>query len=123
MAKRKMPIPSRAGGKSGAKKNNDMMKQLQKMQEEMLKNQEELEEKSYEGTYGGGAVTVTVSGAKKLTAVVIDPDVVDEDDIEMLQDLVMTAANEALTQAENDSNSQMEKLTGGMGGMNIPGLG
>ena len=102
-----------------------MMKQIQKMQEEMLKNQEELEDKSYEGSSGGGAVTVTASGAKRITAVNIDPDVVDEDDIEMLEDLVMTAVNEALAKADDESASQMEKLTGGMGGlggMNIPGL-
>ena len=124
MAKRKMPIPSRKGGKPAGNK-NDMMKQIQKMQEEMLKNQEELEDKSYEGSSGGGAVTVTASGAKRFTAVNIDPDVVDEDDIEMLEDLVMTAVNEALAKADDESASQMEKLTGGMGGlggMNIPGL-
>lgn len=124
MAKRKMPIPSRKGGKPAGNK-NDMMKQIQKMQEEMLKNQEELEDKSYEGSSGGGAVTVTASGAKRITAVNIDPDVVDEDDIEMLEDLVMTAVNEALAKADDESASQMEKLTGGMGGlggMNITGL-
>lgn len=122
MAKKKMPIPKRAGGGKSGGNRNDMMKQLQKMQEEMVKSQEALEEKEYTATSGGGAVSVTVNGAKKLTAVKIDPDVVDEDDIEMLEDLVLVAANDALNQAEEESASEMEKFTGGMGGMNIPGL-
>ncbi len=121
MAKRKMPIPSRSGGKSSAKK-NDMMKQLQSMQEEMLKSQDALKEKEYEASAGGGAVTVKVTGANRVTSITIDPDVVDEDDIEMLEDLVIAAVNEALTKAEEESASEMEKLTGGMGGMGIPGL-
>lgn len=117
MAKRKMPIPSRSGGAKPGK--NNMMKQIQQMQEEMLKAQSELDDKVYEAAAGGGAVKAVVNGKKAVTSITIDPDVVDEDDIEMLEDLIMVAVNEALAAAENDSASQMERFTGGMG---IPGL-
>lgn len=117
MAKRKMPIPSRSGGAKPGK--NNMMKQIQQMQEEMLKAQSELDDKVYEAAAGGGAVKAVVNGRKAVTSITIDPDVVDEDDIEMLEDLIMVAVNEALAAAENDSASQMERFTGGMG---IPGL-
>ncbi|RXZ80013.1 YbaB/EbfC family nucleoid-associated protein [Paenibacillaceae bacterium] len=98
---------------------NQMMKQVKKMQEQMLKAQEELGTKSVEGSAGGGVVTATVSGHKKLLNIVIKPEAVDPDDVEMLQDLVLTAVNDALTQAEELSNKDMGKFTGGM---KIPGL-
>lgn len=98
---------------------NQMMKQVKKMQEQMLKAQEELETKSVDGTAGGGVVTVTVNGHKKLLNIVIKPEAVDPDDIEMLQDLVMTAVNDALTKADELANQDMGKFTGGM---KIPGL-
>lgn len=103
------------GGMPGNK--NNMMKQIQKMQDEMLKAQAELEEKEVEATAGGGAVKVTVSGKKMITSVKIDPDVIDEDDVEMLEDLIMATCNEALSKVEEMTESQMGKLTGG-----IPGL-
>lgn len=96
-----------------------MMKQVKKMQEQMLKAQEELETKEVEGTAGGGVVTVKVNGHKKVLAVVIKPEAVDPDDIDMLQDLVITAVNDAMNKAEEMANKDMGKFTGGM---KIPGL-
>lgn len=84
-----------------------------------MKAQEQLETKSVEGTAGGGVVTVTVNGHKKLLNIVIKPEAVDPDDVEMLQDLVMTAVNDALTKADELANQDMGKFTGGM---KIPGL-
>ncbi|UNK18603.1 YbaB/EbfC family nucleoid-associated protein [Paenibacillus sp. N3/727] len=98
---------------------NQMMKQVKKMQEQMLKAQEELATKSVEGSSGGGVVTVQVSGHKQVTSINIKPEAVDPDDVEMLQDLVMTAVNDALTKAEELANTDMGKFTGGM---KIPGL-
>ncbi|WP_314590822.1 YbaB/EbfC family nucleoid-associated protein [Paenibacillus terrigena] len=98
---------------------NNMMKQVKKMQEQMLKAQEELGGKTIQGTSGGGAVTVEVNGHKKILSIAIKPEVVDPEDIEMLQDLVMTAVNDALTKAEDMANDDMGKFTGGM---KIPGL-
>jgi len=98
---------------------NQMMKQVKKMQAQMLKAQEELETKTVEGSAGGGVVTVTISGHKKLLNITISPEAVDPEDIEMLQDLVVTAVNDALTKAEELANEDMGKYTGGM---KIPGL-
>jgi nucleoid-associated protein EbfC len=98
---------------------NQMMKQVKKMQEQMLKAQEQLESKTIEGTAGGGVVSVTVNGHKKLLNIVIKPEAVDPDDVEMLQDLVITAVNDALTKADELANQDMGKFTGGM---KIPGL-
>lgn len=98
---------------------NQMMKQVKKMQEQMLKAQEELGTKTVEGSAGGGVITVTVNGHKKLTNIVIKPEAVDPDDVEMLQDLVLTAVNDAMTKADELANQDMGKFTGGM---KIPGL-
>ena len=98
---------------------NQMMKQVKKMQEQMMKAQEELGSKMVEGTAGGGVVTVSCNGHKKITNIVIKPEAVDPDDVEMLQDLVLTAVNDALTKADELANNDMGKLTGGM---KIPGL-
>jgi DNA-binding YbaB/EbfC family protein len=98
---------------------NQMMKQVKKMQEQMLKAQEELAGKTVEGTAGGGVVSVTVNGQKKITNIVIKPEAVDPEDVEMLQDLVMTAVNDAISKAEELANQDMGKFTGGM---KIPGL-
>ncbi|MCT4593613.1 MAG: YbaB/EbfC family nucleoid-associated protein [Anaeromicrobium sp.] len=98
---------------------NNMMKQVQKMQKEMEKMQSQLEEKEVEASAGGSAVTVKVNGKKELLDVVIKPEVVDPDDIEMLQDLILAATNEALRKADEMMNSEMGKVTGGL---NIPGL-
>ncbi|WP_020618519.1 YbaB/EbfC family nucleoid-associated protein [Paenibacillus daejeonensis] len=98
---------------------NQMMKQVKKMQEQMLKAQEALEGKTVEGTAGGGVVTATMNGHKKLLDIQIKPEAVDPEDVEMLQDLVLTAVNDAITKAEELSNQDMGKFTGGM---KIPGL-
>lgn len=98
---------------------NQMMKQVKKMQEQMMKAQEQLESKTVEGTAGGGVVSVTMNGHKKLINIVIKPEAVDPDDVEMLQDLVMTAVNDALAKADELANQDMGKFTGGM---KIPGL-
>ncbi len=98
----------------------DMMQQAQKMQQEMAKVQEEAKKKTIEASAGGGMVVVTASGAMEIISVKIEKDVVNPDDIEMLQDLVIAASNEALRRAQQMVNDEMGKLTGGM---NIPGLG
>ena len=102
------------GGFGGGGMNMNMIKQAQKMQQDLMKMQEELEQASYEASAGGGVVTATVSGKRELTALVIDPDAVDPEDVEMLQDLVMAAVNEALRKAESAAASNMSKLTGGL---------
>lgn len=94
---------------------NNLMKQAQKMQRQMEESQKELEEKEYTAAAGGKAVEVTVSGKKEITKVVLSPEVVDPDDIEMLQDLIIAATNEALRMMEEDSSNTMGKLTGGLG--------
>ncbi|MDQ0418008.1 MULTISPECIES: YbaB/EbfC family nucleoid-associated protein [Thermoactinomycetaceae] len=98
---------------------NQMMKQVKKMQQEMAKAQEELENKEVVGTAGGGVVKVTMTGHKQLRGIEIAPEVIDPDDAEMLQDLITAAFNEALKQVEELVNKDMGKFTGGM---NIPGL-
>jgi len=98
---------------------NKMMKQVQKMQAQMAKLQEELEERVVEASSGGEAVTVKVNGKQEVLEIKIKPDVVDPDDVEMLEDLVLAAVNEALRTAQEMVASEMGKITGGM---NIPGL-
>ncbi len=96
---------------------NNLMKQAQRMQRQMEESQKELETKEVTGTAGGGAVKVTVSGKKEVTKVELAEEVVDPEDIEMLQDLVMAATNEALRQMDEMSQAEMSKLTGGLGGL------
>lgn len=96
---------------------NNIMKQAQRMQRQMEETSKELEEKQYSASAGGGAVTITVSGKKEVVAVKLAEEVVDPDDIEMLQDLIMAATNEAFRQMEEESSAAMAKLTGGLGGM------
>ena len=98
---------------------NQILKQAQKMQDNMQKMQQELEAKEFEVSVGGGAVTVKVNGKKEVLDVTMKPEVVDPDDIEMLQDLVLSAVNQALKSVDDMQASQMSKVTGGM---NIPGL-
>lgn len=96
---------------------NNLLKQAQKMQKDMEKNQKELETKIYEASAGGGAVSVKLTGKKRLESVTIDKDVVDPDDVEMLQDLVLSAVNAAMQMADEDAEKVMGKLTGGMPGL------
>ena len=98
---------------------NQMMKQVKKMQEQMMKAQEELGDKVVEGTAGGGVVTVSLTVTRKLLTITIKPEAVDPEDVEMLQDLVLTAVNDAMTKADEIANKDMGKFTGGM---KIPGL-
>lgn len=97
---------------------NGMMKQMQKMQKKMAEAQDELLKKTVEGTAGGGMVTVVVSGGKQILAVKIKEEVVDPEDIEMLQDLVLTATNDALKKIDEMTNSTMGQFTKGL---NLPG--
>ncbi len=94
---------------------NNLMKQAQRMQKQMQEQQEALEQKEFTASSGGGAVTVVVTGKKEIKSLELTPEVVDPDDIEMLQDLIVAALNEALRQVEAESNESMEKLTGGLG--------
>ncbi|MCL2200147.1 MAG: YbaB/EbfC family nucleoid-associated protein [Defluviitaleaceae bacterium] len=107
------------GGMPGGMNMNQLMKQAQKMQKQMADAQEALAEKKLEVSAGGGAVKITINGEKQILDLVISPDVVDPDDVEMLQDLVMSAVNEAIRQMDESINSQMSKITGGM---NLPGM-
>ncbi|MDW2796977.1 YbaB/EbfC family nucleoid-associated protein [Clostridium boliviensis] len=110
---------AKRGGFPGAMPGNmnNLMKQAQKMQRQMEETTKSLEEKEYTAAAGGGAVSVTVSGKKEVTSVKLSQEVVDPDDIEMLEDLIMAATNEAFRQMEEDSSSAMSKLTGGLGGL------
>ena len=96
---------------------NNIMKQAQKMQKQMEETTKELQEKEVTSSAGGGVVEVTVSGNREVTKVKIDPEAVDPDDVEMLEDLIMAATNEALRQIEEISAQSMSKITGGLGGM------
>ena len=113
---------SARGGFSGggsAMRQQQMQQKLLKMQQDMAAAQEAVENASFTASVGGGVVQATVSGKKQLTALTIQPDAVDPADVEMLQDLVISAVNEALRQAEEAMESAMGALTGGL---NIPGL-
>jgi hypothetical protein len=98
----------------------DLMRQAQKMQEEMMKAQEEAKKKTVEATAGGGMVTVVANGAGQIVSIKIEKDVVDPEDIDMLQDLILAASNEALRRAQELVSDEMSKLTGGL---QIPGMG
>ena len=113
----KANIPKGMGGGPGNMQ--AMLRQAQKMQEDMARVQAELEEQEYTAAAGGGAVSATVSGKHQLTALTIKPEVIDPDDAEMLADLVMAAVNEAQRQAAQDAESRMGQVTGGM---NLPGM-
>jgi hypothetical protein len=96
---------------------NNLMKQAQKMQKQMETQQAELENKEFTAAAGGGVVEVTVTGKREVTKVKIDPEAVDPDDVEMLEDLIMAATNEALRKCEEESAAQMSKITGGLSGL------
>jgi len=108
------------GGGGGGANMQKQMQQMQFMQQKMEQIQSEIDEMETTATSGGGAVTITVSGAKEIKKIEIKPEVVDPDDIEMLQDLIIAAANEALRQMEEISQNEMNKVTGGLG---LPGMG
>ena len=105
------------GGFGGGANMQQLMRQAQKMQQAMAEAQEKLDAAEYEATAGGGVVSVKVSGKRELTSITIDPQVVDPDDVEMLQDLIMAAVNEALRQGEETREATMNRMAPGMGGM------
>ncbi len=107
------------GGFPGMGNMGNMMKQMKKVQKQMEEMQKQLEQSEVEASAGGGAVTAKANGKKEIIAITIDESVVDPEDVEMLQDLVLAAVNEALRSAEELATQEMNKLTGGM---NIPGL-
>lgn len=97
----------------------NMLKQAQKLQEKMLKLQEEMADKTVEASSGGGMVRATANGRQQITALAIEKEVVDPEDVEMLQDLIVAAVNDALSRSQEMMSAEMSRLTGGM---NIPGL-
>ena len=115
-------MAKRGGFPGGAMPGNmaNLMKQAQKMQRQMEEQAKEMETKEFTATAGGGAVEITVSGSREILKVKLAEEVVDPDDIEMLEDLIVAATNEALRTIEEASASAMSKLTGGLG--NIPGM-
>lgn len=102
--------PAGAGGGM----NMDMIKKAQKMQQDMMKMQAELESKEYKSTSGGGMVTAVVTGKKELVRVDIDPEAIDPEDVEMLCDMIVAAVNGALREADNEMSNEMSKITGGL---------
>ena len=113
----KVRLPQGMGG--GPSNMQSMLKQAQKMQEEMAEKQAELEEREYETSAGGGVVNVKINGKKEILSVKIDPEVVDPEDIDTLEDLVVAAVNEAIKTVESVSAEEMQKITGSIG---LPGM-
>ena len=113
----KARIPKNMGG--GAQNMNNLMKQAQKMQRQMEEAQKELEEKEVTATAGGGAVEVVLTGKKTIKSLTLKPEVVDPEDIEMLQDLIISAVNEAVNNIESTTEAEMSQITGGV---SLPGL-
>ena len=110
------------GNPMGGGINMNMIKQAQKMQQDMLKMQEEMENKEYDATVGGGMVKAVVNGKHTLLSVEINPEAVDPEDVEMLQDMVVAAVNEAMRKAESEANASMSKLTGSLNLGSLGGL-
>ncbi len=113
----KARVPKQSVG--GAQNMNAMIRQAQKMQDDISVLQEEIEGRTFTTTSGGGAVKVTISGKKLIQSLEINPEVVDPDDIEMLQDLIISAVNEAVNQVEEVTETEMNKVTGGV---SLPGM-
>ena len=116
----KARLPQGMGG--GPQNMNAMIKQAQKMQEDMTVLQEELDAKEYEITAGGGVVTVKINGKKEITKIDIKPEIVDPDDIETLSDIVTAAVNEAIKKVTTTNNEEMNKVTNGLNVPGFPGL-
>lgn len=103
----------------------DMLRQAQKLQEDMATKQAELEEKEYEVSAGGGVVTLTITGKREIRSLTVSPEIVDPDDVETLQDILVAAVNEAIRKVDDTTAAEMEKLTAGLpmpGGAGFPGL-
>ena len=114
-------VPRASGGGGGAGGGN-MMAQLQKLQDEMAKTQEKLHDETVEVTVGGGMIKAVMNGHQKLISISIAPEAVDPDDVEMLQDMILAAVNEAVERSQGLASERMGALTGGLGGLKIPGL-
>jgi DNA-binding YbaB/EbfC family protein len=99
-----------------------LMKQMQKMQEDMARAQEQLAQETVQASAGGGAVTATVTGAMELVSVEISPEAVDPEDVEMLQDVIIAAVNEAMRAAQELANQRLGAVTGGLSGLGLPGF-
>lgn len=112
----KSRVPKNIGG---AQNMNSMIKQAQKMQDEITELQNDIEAREFSATSGGGVVEVVVTGAKNLKSLTINPEAVDPEDVEMLQDLVISAVNEAMANVEKTTEEEMNKITGGV---SLPGL-
>lgn len=114
MAKHNMGFPGMGGGNM-----NNLLKQAQKMQTDMMKTQEELEQKEFEVTTGGGAVTLVITGKKIIKSIKIKPEVVDPNDVEMLEDLILSAINEGINRADEIMEAEMRRynIPGGLGGL------
>ena len=116
--KRRKKVARRGGFSGGMPGNmNNLMKQAQKMQRQMEENQKALEESEFKSTSGGGAVEVTVNGKKEVTKLKIDPEAVDPEDVEMLEDMIIAALNEAFKQVDDQKSKMMGQFGGGMGGL------
>lgn len=113
----KARVPKNMGG--GAQNMNQMIKQAQKMQDEITVLQNDIEEREFAATAGGGAVEVVLTGKKTIKSINLKPEVVDPEDIDMLQDLIISAVNEAVNNIENTTENEMNKITGGV---SLPGL-
>ena len=113
----KARVPKNLGG--GAQNMNQMIKQAQKMQDQITELQEDIEARDFSATAGGGAVEVTLTGKKTIKSLTLKPEVVDPEDIEMLQDLIISAVNEAVNNIETTTEAEMSKITGGVA---LPGL-
>ena len=113
----KVRLPQGMGG--GPSNMQAMIKQAQKMQEDMAAKQEELEGREYEVAAGGGVISVKINGRKEILSVKIDPEVVDPDDVDTLEDLIVAAVNEAIKKVETVSADEMQRITGGIG---LPGM-
>ena len=117
----KARLPQGRGGGMGSMQ--DMLKQARKMQEDMAALQEELDAKEYDISAGGGVVKVKISGKLEVRSLEIDPEIVDPDDVETLQDILTAAVNEAIKTVTDTNNEEMGKVTGALGGMGLPGMG
>lgn len=113
----KARLPQGMGG--GAQNMNQIIKQAQKMQDDMKELQDKLDSTEYNGESGSGLIKATVNGKHDVLAIKIDPSAVDTDDLEMLEDLIAAAVNDAVTKAKNENETEMNKLTGGL---NVPGM-
>ena len=116
----KVKLPQGMGG--GPQNMNGMIKQAQKMQDDMAELQENLDAREYEVSAGGGAVTIKINGKKEVQAIDIKPEIVDPDDIEMLSDVLIAGINEAIKKVDGTNTAEMEKITGNLGFPGMPGL-